>query len=163
MGGGGGGRRLRRSRSASSRASMRRLYSRILWECLPAGMCPSSFCLFQQILQFVQALLQLVLLTYSALELDGPKLGVGDLIGHRGGRSLRPILKHRSVEVLELCLDLPNLHVGATFGGAPGSLRGGPLAILCIAGIVSVAKGLRCPNDAFARGSVTLFSCTAPH
>src|SRR5215217_2727064 len=86
MGGGGGGRGLgrglRRSRSSSSRASMRRIYSRILWLCLPAGMTPTSFCSLQQIPKLVQALLQLVLLVYPTLKLDGPKLGVGYLIGH---------------------------------------------------------------------------------
>src|SRR5919107_80428 len=84
MGGGGGLRGLRRSCSSSSRASMRRLYSRILWPCLPAGMTPSSFCLLQQILKFVQAPFELVLLAYPTLQFDGPKLGVGYLIGHGG-------------------------------------------------------------------------------
>jgi hypothetical protein len=81
MGGGGG---LRRSRSSSTRASMRRFYSRILWPCLPAGMLRSSFCLFQQIFKLVHALLQLVLLAYPALEFDGAKLAVGYLISHGG-------------------------------------------------------------------------------
>src|SRR5215208_2275817 len=122
MGGGGGLRGLRRSRSASSRASMRRLYSRILWPCLPAGMPGTSFCLLQQTLQLVQALLQLVLLAYPALEFDGPKLGVGYLVRYRGCRSLRPTLKHSGVEVLEPSLDLLYLRGGAARGRTPGSL-----------------------------------------
>ena len=71
---------------------MRRLYSRILWPCLPAGMRRSSFCLLQQTLELVQAILKFVLLAYPALKLDGPKLGVGYLVRYRGGRPLRPAL-----------------------------------------------------------------------
>src|SRR5215212_8437993 len=121
MGGGGGTRGLQRSRSASSRASIRRLYSRILWPRLPAGM-RRSFCLLQQILKFVQALLQLVLLAYPTLQFDGPKLGVGYLARYRGCRSLRPALKHSGVEVLEPSLDLLYLRGGAARGRTPGSL-----------------------------------------
>src|SRR5918994_6362320 len=106
MGGGGGLRGLRRSRSASSRASMRRLYSRILWPCLPAGMTPTSFCSLQQIPKLVQALLQLFLLAYPTLELDSSKLGVGYLVRYRGCRSLRPALQDGGVEILQPSLDL---------------------------------------------------------
>src|SRR5215217_415254 len=108
MGGGGGLRGLRRSRSSSSRASMRRLYWRILCPCLPAGMTPTSFCLLQQILKFVQAPFELVLLAYPTLQFDGPKLGVGYLIGHG--------------KVLEPSLDLSYLPAGAARGRAPSSL-----------------------------------------
>src|ERR671921_1083564 len=159
MGGGGAGRGLRRSRSASSRASMRRLYWRILCPCLPAGMTPTSFCLLQQILKLVQALLQLLLLAYPALELDSPKLGVGYLVRHGGCRSLRPSLQHGGVEILEPCLDLPYLRGGAALGRAPGSFRCSLLAILCIVGIVGVAVLTRSAHDALTRGSITLFSC----
>src|SRR5215211_7693948 len=122
MGGGGGLRGLRRSRSASRRASMRRLYWRILWPCLPAGMPRTSFRLLQQILKMVQALLQLFLLAYPALEFDSSKLRIGYLVRHSGGSSLRPALQHLGIEVLESSLDLPNLRGGATLGWAPGRL-----------------------------------------
>jgi len=45
-------------------------------------MTPTSFCSLQQIPKLVQALLQLFLLAYPTLKLDGPKLGVGYLIGY---------------------------------------------------------------------------------
>jgi hypothetical protein len=45
----------------------------------------SSFRILQQIVQFVQASFELVLLVYPTLQFDGPKLGVGYLIGHGGG------------------------------------------------------------------------------
>jgi hypothetical protein len=41
-----------------------------------------SFWLLQQILKFVQAPFEPILLAYPTLEFDGPKLGVGYLIGH---------------------------------------------------------------------------------
>src|SRR5215208_8128436 len=102
-----------------------------------------SFCLLQQILKLIQALLQLFLRAYPALKLDSSKLGVGYLVRHSGGRSLRPALQHSGVEVLESSLDLPNLRVGAAPSRALGSFRCSLLAILCIAGIVGIAILLR--------------------
>jgi hypothetical protein len=51
---------------------------------LPAGIRPLLGFL-QHPLQLVQAAFQIILLTYTALDLHGPKLGVGDLVGDGGG------------------------------------------------------------------------------
>jgi hypothetical protein len=99
--------------------------------------------LLQYGLQLVPAPFKLVALGYPMLELDGPKARVAYLGTHRSVLAPYHSLQHGSVQVLEQSCDFSDLRVGAAPSRALGSFRCSLLAILCIAGIVSVAILLR--------------------